>query len=138
MEEFDVKKFIATGCAVAALAAMSVSTAFAGECSASTLKGHYTYWLQGYTAAGKPYAEVGQEHFDGAGKVTTESGVAGSAKIDNDTGAYTVNDDCTGMIKYASGASDKIFVAPSGDSFVFSSAKKGVVQSGEDTRVAKD
>lgn len=130
-------KYIVAGFGVAALFAMG-SEAMAGECSNASLKGHYTYWLQGQDANGKMYAEAGQEHFDGAGKVKTISGVAGAAKPETDEGSYTVNGDCTGEITYNSGAHDKIFVAPSGDNFVFSSAKEGVVQIGEDTRVDAD
>lgn len=110
----------------------------AGECSNATLKGHYTYWLQGFDAAGKAYAEVGQEHFDGAGNVTSKIGPSGTAAAEDDKGTVAVSGDCTGTITYTSGSVDKIFVAPSGDSFVFSSAKDGVVQAGEETRVDQD
>ena len=129
-----MNKIITAAFGVAALVAMGTS-AFAGECSNASIKGHYTYWLQGQDAAGKMYAEAGQEHFDGAGNVKSITGVAGAAAPEADEGTYTVNGDCTGEITYKSGAHDKIFVAPSGDSFVFSSAKEGVVQVGEDTRV---
>ena len=132
-----MKKVIFTGMIVAAFAALAANVALAGECSTATVKGHYTYWLQGYDAAGKPYAEVGQEIFDGKGDVVTKSGVAGSAKVDDNKGTIKINADCTGTVTYASGEMDKIFVAPSGDSFVFSSAKEGLIQSGEETRVAK-
>lgn len=128
-----MKKFLLVA-GVAAVATIGASAAMAGECSVASLKGHYTYWLQGYDAEGKPYAEVGQEHFDGAGAVATMTGVAGAAEPTADKGTYTVADDCTGTVTYESGAIDKIFIAPSGDSFVFSSAVAGVIQSGEDTR----
>ena len=129
-----MKKFLLVA-GFAAIATVGASAAMAGECSVAELKGHYTYWLQGYDAAGKPYAEVGQEKFDGAGNVTTVTGVAGAAEPTADKGTYTVNEDCTGTVTYESGAIDKIFIAPSGDSFVFSSAVAGLIQSGEDTRV---
>jgi hypothetical protein len=104
----------------------------------ASLKGHYTYWLQGADEAGKAYAEVGQESYDGAGNVKSKISVAGSGKIDDDTATYTVNADCSGTVTYASGGAYTIFVAPSGDSFVFSSAKAGIVQAGENTRVDAD
>lgn len=132
-----MKNILAAACGATALALLGTS-AMAGECSTANLKGHYTYWLQGFDAAGKPYAEVGQEHFDGAGNVTSKIGPAGAAKAEDDKGTVAINEDCTGTITYASGSIDKIFVAPSGDSFVFSSAKEGVVQAGEETRVDKD
>lgn len=123
----------------AALVVGAVSgNAMAGECSTATLKGHYTYWLQGADAAGKPYAEVGSEHFDGAGKIESLVAPSGSATVEKSAGTYTVNDDCTGTTTYESGEVFNIFVAPSGDSFVFSSAKAGDVKAGENSRVAND
>jgi hypothetical protein len=130
-----MNKMLTAAFAFSCAAMLSSAGAFAGECSNASIKGHYTYWLQGQDANGKMYAEAGQEHFDGAGNVKTITGVAGVAKSEEDTGTYTVNGDCTGEITYASGSHDKIYVAPSGDSFVFSSAKEGLVQVGEDTRV---
>ena len=132
-----MKKIIAAACGIAACATLS-SAAYAGECSTASLKGHYTYWLQGFDAAGKPYAEVGQEHFNGKGEVMTKMSVAGKAGVEEDNGKVEINADCTGTIKYESGSSDSIFVVPSGDSFVFSSAKDGIVQVGEETRADKD
>jgi len=105
------------------------------ECSMATLKGHYTYWAQGIDAAGKATAEVGQEHFDGAGNISLTSSSAGSADFTQDKGTYTVNGDCSGTSTYASGASYNFFLAPSGDNFVFTSTNEGIVQAGEDTRV---
>ena len=105
------------------------------ECSMATLKGHYTYWAQGTDAAGKATAEVGQEHFDGAGNISRTSSSAGSADFTQDKGTYTVNGDCSGTSTYASGASYNFFLAPSGDNFVFTSTNEGIVQAGEDTRV---
>jgi len=117
---------------------LSVNAAVASECSVASLTGHYTYWLQGADAAGKPYAEVGQETYDGAGKVKSWVSVSGSGGVEEDTATYTVNGDCSGTVTYASGAAFNIFVAPSGDSFVFSSSVSGVVQAGENTRVDMD
>ena len=127
----------AAALATGILAAASAG-AMAGECSNASLKGHYTYWLQGADASGKAYAEVGQEHYDGAGNVVSKINVAGSEKSEDDKGTYTVNGDCSGTVTYASGSSYNIFVAPSGDSFVFASSKAGVVQAGENTRVDQD
>lgn len=114
------------------------SAAFAGECSVATLKGHYTYWAQGTDASGKATAEVGQEHYDGAGNITVSSSEAGSTEVSKDTGTYTVNDDCSGTSTYASGATYNFFVAPSGDNLVFTSTTEGVIQAGENSRVDGD
>lgn len=127
----------AAALATTLLAAVS-GGAMAGECSNASLQGHYTYWLQGFDSAGKPFAEVGQEHFDGAGNIATKSNAAGSATMSEDKGTYTINADCSGTSTYASGGAYNIFVAPSGDSFVFSSSKEGVIQAGENTRVDQD
>lgn len=129
-----MKLYAMTVVAFAGCAAIS-SAALAGECSTATLKGHYTYWAQGADADGKATAEVGQEHFDGAGNLTNTSSSAGSAAISQDKGTYTVNEDCSGSSTYESGASYNFFIAPSGDSFVFTSTNEGIVQAGEDTRV---
>ncbi len=132
-------KSFATLVALSSAAVISSGSAFAAdECSNKSLKGHYTYWLQGADGAGKAYAEVGQEHYDGLGNVVSKIAVAGSGKIGDDKATYTVNSDCTGTVTYASGSSYIIFVAPDGDSFVFSSSKSGVIQAGENTRVDKD
>ncbi len=133
-----MNKVIAIAFAMSCAAFATGGSAFAAECSGAALKGHYTYWLQGADEAGKAYAEVGQEHYDGAGNVTSKISVAGSEKVEDDKGTYTVNADCSGTVTYGSGATYNIFVAPTGDSFVFSSSKAGVVQAGENTRVAND
>lgn len=124
-----------TGFAITGLAATS---SFAGECSEDTVKGHYTYWLQGSDSSGKMYAEVGQEHYDGNGKIVAKIAVSGVSKTEDDTGTYIVNADCTGTSTYASGATYNFMVSPSGDSFVFVSSKEGVIQAGENTRVGTD
>jgi len=134
-----MNKMLMAAVALSSAAVLSSANAFAAEeCSAASLKGHYTYWLQGADASGKAYAEVGQEHYDGAGNVVSKINVAGSEKSEDDKGTYTVNGDCSGTVTYASGSSYNIFVAPSGDSFVFASSKAGVVQAGENTRVDQD
>lgn len=128
-----------TGLSIAAFfTLLSVSSAMASECSVASLTGHYTYWLQGADESGKSYAEVGQETYDGAGNINSMISAAGSGAIEEDTGTYVVNADCSGTVTYASGATYNIFVAPSGDSFVFSSSVPGVVQAGENTRVDMD
>lgn len=134
-----IRTIVKTGVALSSAVVLWSSSALAAdECSAKSLKGHYTYWLQGADAAGKAYAEVGQEHYDGAGNVVSQIAVAGSGKVQDDKATYTVNSDCSGTVTYASDSSYIIFVAPDGDSFVFSSAKGGGIQAGENTRVEKD
>jgi hypothetical protein len=131
-------KMITVSAVILAASTFMATSAMAGECSTETLKGHYTYWLRGSDSAGKPFAEVGQEEYDGAGKVVSKIGVAGEVAIEDAEGTYTVNDDCTGTVSYASGDVYNIFVAPSGDSFVFSAAAAGVIEAGENSRVAAD
>ncbi len=133
-----MNKYMVASSGLAVLAVLASVDAEAGECSVASVKGHYTYAMQGIDAAGKPYGEIGQEHYDGAGKVVTKLIKAGSAKVDDDTGTYTVNEDCTGSITFASGASYAILVAPSGDSFVYTSSKEGHVLVGVETRVQMD
>lgn len=133
-----MNKMLLAVVALSSAALLSSASAFAAdECSGADLKGHYTYWLQGTDKDGKPYAEVGQEHYDGAGKVTSKIAVAGSEKMVDDTATYVVNGDCSGAVTYASGSVYNIFVAPGGGSFVFSSAK-GNIQAGENTRVKEE
>ncbi len=129
-------KHIAQTVLVLAATAATSSVAFADDCTLATLNGHYTYWAQGVDASGGVTAEVGQEHFDGAGNITTVASSAGSAEATQDTGTYTINADCSGSSTYASGASYAIYVAPSGDSFVFVNTNEGIVSAGENTRVA--
>lgn len=125
---------IGTFAAVCAL----TGQAFAEDCTMASIKGHYTYWAQGVDASGKATAEVGQEIYDGAGNLTAIAAVSGVAATSTDTGTYTVNADCTGTATYASGVTYNLFIAPSGDSFVFSSSQEGVVQAGENSRVDAD
>lgn len=133
-----INKMRMVAVALSSAAVLSSASAYAAdECSTASVKGHYTYWLQGADAEGKPYAEVGQEHYDGAGNVTSKVAVAGSGKMEAEKGTYVVNGDCSGTVTYESGSTYNIFVAPGGDSFVFANAK-GNVQAGENTRVDKD
>jgi len=129
---------LATLAGASLLTMVSVNAAIASECSVASLTGHYTYWLQGADDTGKAYAEVGQETYDGAGNVKSKVSASGSGAVEEDTGTYIVNGDCSGTVSYGSGAAYNIFVAPSGDSFVFSSSIVGVVQAGENTRVDMD
>ena len=129
---------LATLAGATLLTMVSVNAAIASECSVASLTGHYTYWLQGADDTGKAYAEVGQETYDGAGNVKSKVSASGSGAVEEDTGTYIVNGDCSGTVSYGSGAAYNIFVAPSGDSFVFSSSIVGVVQAGENTRVDMD
>ena len=100
-----MKKILIAAVALSSAAVLSsVSSYAADECSNASLKGHYTYWLQGADEAGKPIAEVGQEHYDGAGKVVTKIAAAGNEKMTEDTATYVVNGDCSGTVTYASGS----------------------------------
>lgn len=115
--------------------AVTGSAGFAGECTNASLSGHYTYWMQGTDAEGKPFGEVGQEHYDGNGNIEAVFADAGEAAVEKATGTYTINEDCSGTAVYSSGQTYHFFVAPGGDSFVVASADAGIVAVGENTRV---
>lgn len=79
-------------------------------CSVRTLRGSYGYLMKGTNLnwlqlpAG-PMAVIGVANYDGAGNVTTTatSLVNGLLVPINQTGTYTVNEDCTGVVNFPLG-----------------------------------
>jgi hypothetical protein len=55
---------------IGGLQCLSTSATAAPKCSLKTLKGTYLYSANG-TKDGIPYAESGQEYYDGNGKITS-------------------------------------------------------------------
>lgn len=89
------------------------------HCSLKTLKGSYTYSIQGYRG-GQPYASSGLFSFDGAGQVA----IIYTSSIEriqlSTTGTYTVGGNCSGSMTLA-GATvvNNFYLSPTGDSFNF-------------------
>ena len=87
-------------------------------CALKTLKGSYTYSIQGYRE-GKSYASSGLMSFDGAGKVAliyTSSIERTQLSI---TGTYIVNGNCSGSMTLATTTVNNFYLSPTGDSFNF-------------------
>src|SRR5215472_4303627 len=90
-----------------AIAALALGLAPAAKadnkgCSASTLKGTFTYTTTGSVVAAPapvgPYAEVGTQTFDGKGGISASgmSSANGNVIPVTNTGTYILNADCTG------------------------------------------
>lgn len=116
-------------------------------CSERTLKGTYLYEMigrdripDGATNAG-PYAEIGQDYFNGSGGVVT---YISSSRDDHVplTGTYTLERNCEGTITYAledgSSRVQRIYAGPGGQrlSFVEVTDESGPILAGERQRVA--
>lgn len=116
------------------------------ECSNATLKGTYLVAFIGWQGTGaerKPAAYAGQEIYDGKGTYTgiVSSSVDGSITRNQPfTGIYTVNSDCTGTSKQPGPSGDinlDLFIAPSGDEFVWIETDEGTVFTSLESRVAR-
>ncbi len=85
-------------------------------CAVETLRGSYLYLTQGYFE-GQPYASSGIMSFNGTGQVTliyTRS-IERAQLYTN--GTYTLNANCSGSMKLATGTVNDFYVSPAGDSF---------------------
>lgn len=128
---------------IALLAAASINTSAAAPqekvyCSLKTLKGSYTYSIQGYRG-GQPYASSGLFTFNGAGDV----GVLYTSSIERTqlfvTGTYTVNGDCSGTMTLADKTVvNNFYLSPSGDSFNFMRVSSNDVIGTEARRVSRE
>lgn len=87
-------------------------------CSLKTLKGSYTYSIQGYRG-GRPYASSGLFSFDGAGRVA----IIYTSSIERRqlavTGTYTVDGSCSGSMTLATTTVNNFYLSPGGESFNF-------------------
>ena len=106
-KEMIMKPSIAKTFTIAAVTAFALAispTANADDkgCSNATLKGTFAYTSTGFITAppdfAGPYAEVGQQVFDGKGGTTAAVTLSQNGNIlpVTITGTYTVNPDCTG------------------------------------------
>lgn len=106
-------------------------------CSLKTLKGSYTYSIQGYRN-GQAYASSGMFSFDGAGQTT----VLYTSSIERTqltvTGTYTVNGDCSGTMTLAATTVNNFYLSPSGDSFNFMRVSSNDVIGTEARRVSRE
>jgi hypothetical protein len=115
-----------------AIAALALGLAPAAKadnkgCSASTLKGTFTYTTTGSVVAAPapvgPYAEVGTQTFDGKGGISASgmSSANGNVIPVTNTGTYILNADCTGTftLQIAPGITAHYYfvLAASGDQF---------------------
>jgi hypothetical protein len=106
-------------------------------CSLNTLKGSYTYSIQGYRG-GRPYASSGIFSFDGAGKVA----IIYTSSIERTqlftTGTYTVDGNCSGSMSLAAATTvNNFYLSPSGDSFNFVRVSEDDVIGTEARRVSR-
>jgi hypothetical protein len=129
-----------TGGALAADAGATPDAA-AATCSEATLRGTYLFANEGFAVRGKvqvPFANAGQEVYDGRGNVRAVSTFSTNGKItrfDHTTGKYTIKPDCTGSVSYADGTRYDQFVAPDGSQLVFVETNPGTVAAGFEPRV---
>src|SRR6185369_17002794 len=77
------------------------------KCTLSTLKGTYIYALDGFLIQGDtqrtPFAQSGQETYDGHGVLTIGAASAslnGTIVRSTYAGSYTVNPDCSGTVTF--------------------------------------
>ena len=110
------------------------------ECSARSLRGTYGFSVGAIVPPGTPRAILGRFVFDGNGAWTNTITMNdnGTIRKFDDRGTYTVNSDCTGVLKPQTGAMGTIEIIlvdggkefyqlrtdPPGIVFLFNSAKK--------------
>ncbi len=87
-------------------------------CSLETLRGSYTYSIQGYRD-GRPYASSGLMSFDGAGKAAVIWTSSVERKQLSTTGTYTVESNCSGQMTLDVTTINNFYLSPSGDRLNF-------------------
>jgi hypothetical protein len=105
-------------------------------CSNKTLKGTYTYSVQGYSTENgveKAFAEAGMESYDGRGNTKGLGSDTENPANTSFSGTYSINPDCTGSINYV-GSVYNIYLQPDGKAFHFIDTTAGSVVSGPSTR----
>lgn len=96
-------------------------------CSPETLKGTFTYYIQGYRD-GKPYASGGFFSFDGKGQVLNlyTNSVERDQRLAK--GTYSVDDRCAGSMTLNETTVNQFYVGPAGESFVFvRTSEEGII-----------
>ena len=134
--------FTAALCILAAGGSFMASAALTQQpaeayCSLKTLKGSYSYAIQGYRG-GKPYASSGLYSFDGSGKVA----ILYTSSIERTqlftTGTYTVDGNCSGSMTLAAATVvNNFYLSPTGDSFNFVRVSQDDVIGTEARRVSR-
>ena len=116
---------------------LATTQAMAVNCGLNTLKGSYIYHVDG-VLDGKPYAEAGQETYDGKGNITNTYATNQASSSSSITGTYTIDANCNGTSTYSNGSVYKFSISPKGDLFTF--VKIGSPTSsvaGSETRVSR-
>jgi hypothetical protein len=105
-------------------------------CSEATLRGTYLFAYDGIEIKENdhaPFAVAGYEVYDGNGEINGVASTSVEGEISSNesiSGTYTVNDDCTGTLRYTDGTQYDQFIAPDGSVFTFVQTNPGVVGSG--------
>ena len=105
-------------------------------CSEATLHGTYLFAYDGIEIKENdhaPFAVAGYEVYDGNGEVNGVASTSVEGEISSNesfSGTYSVNDDCTGTVRYTDGMQYDQFIAPDGSVFTFVQTNPGVVASG--------
>ncbi len=106
-------------------------------CSLATLMGTYVYSNQGYRG-GQPYASSGLLSFNGTGQIVNIFTNSDTREQSSTTGAYTVDNNCTGTITLVTGSTkSNIYLSPNGDVFRFVRVSGDDVIASEAQRVSK-
>ncbi len=87
-------------------------------CSLETLRGSYTYSIQGYRD-GRPYASSGLMSFDGVGQAAVIWTSSVERKRLSTTGTYTVESNCSGQMTLDVTTINNFYLSPSGDRLNF-------------------
>src|SRR5262249_58884323 len=102
------------------------------KCTPASLKGTYIYALDGFLVQGEtaadrtPFAQSGQETYDGNGLLTAGAASAsmnGTIVRSTYAGTYTVNPDCSGTVTFTDNSNQTfhydIFIKRGGSEFVY-------------------
>jgi hypothetical protein len=120
----------------------------AAKCSLGTLKGTYLFSDSGFTIVGHkqiPFADAGNETFDGNGHVhgvSTQSVNGKISRLLNSTGTYSITPQCTGTetITDTTGSTTHYdqFIAPDGRTITYVETDPGTVSAAPvlETRVS--
>lgn len=106
-------------------------------CSLATLKGSYTYRIQGYRD-GKPYASSGFFSFDGKGQVLNLYANSVEREQRLASGTYRLDETCAGSMTLDETTVNQFYVSPAGDGFVFVRVSGDGVIGTESRRVTRE
>jgi hypothetical protein len=145
VRSLSIAALVAMG-ALGVIATPAVTASAAPSCSDATLKGTYTFALDGWDVSGSgttPFALAGVETYDGAGNAVGAVTISLNGVITPrtaNTGVYHINPDCTGTAAYTnSGVTTHfdIYLSPRGDNFKLAGTDAGQVTAGVESRVSK-